>query len=189
MEPCRAKSALIWYYFKLYSLKIVFQPVFPVFRINWLRKSGNFSRFRTGLPRRLIWYIMCKKWKSGFSIRFFPFSGSTGSGNPEIFPDSERACQDGQFDILFAKSDFWAPRWSRPSWWGWRRRRGSGRGRDITIESGLAWGSFLCIIYVYIWSFLAARMVQTLPMGLAPPGYIWAEVRPSGRHQTTNTKP
>ena len=134
-----------------------------------------------------------------FRIRFFPFSGSTGSGNPEIFADSERACQDLQFeilhakseksgfsgfldlvfpvfrinrfrksgnscrfrtglprrlkfDILFAKSDFWGPRWSRPSWWGWRwhRRRGSGRGRDITIKSGLAFVSFLCIICLYM---------------------------------------
>ena len=33
--------------------------------------------------------------KVRFFIRFFPFSGSTGSGNPEILADSERACQDG----------------------------------------------------------------------------------------------
>ena len=41
-------------------------------------------------------------------IRFFRFSGfpgSTGSGNPEIFADFERACQDLQFEILHAKSE------------------------------------------------------------------------------------
>ena len=37
--------------------------------------------------------------------------------------------------------------------------------------------------------FLEAQMVQTLPMGLAAPGYIWAEVRPSGRYQEGKTKP
>ena len=37
--------------------------------------------------------------------------------------------------------------------------------------------------------FLGAQMVQILPMGLAPPGYIWAEVRPSGHHQDAKTKP
>ena len=37
--------------------------------------------------------------------------------------------------------------------------------------------------------FLGAKMLRTLPMGLAPPAYIWAEVRPSGRHQTAKTKP
>ena len=37
--------------------------------------------------------------------------------------------------------------------------------------------------------FLGAQMVQTLPMGLAPPAYIWAEVRASGRHQEAKTKP
>ena len=37
--------------------------------------------------------------------------------------------------------------------------------------------------------FLGTQMVQTLPMGLAPPVYIWAEVRPSGRHQEAKTKP
>ena len=37
-------------------------------------------------------------------LQFFRFSGSTGSGNLEILADSERACQDSQFDILFVKS-------------------------------------------------------------------------------------
>ena len=37
--------------------------------------------------------------------------------------------------------------------------------------------------------FLGAQMVQTLPMGLAPPAYIWAKVRTSGRHQEAKTKP
>ena len=36
---------------------------------------------------------------------------------------------------------------------------------------------------------LGSQMVQTLPMGLAAPVDIWAEVRPSGRHQTAKTKP
>ena len=40
-------------------------PVFPVFRINRIRKSGNSCRFRTGLPRRSIWYTICKKWFLG----------------------------------------------------------------------------------------------------------------------------
>ena len=35
--------------------------------------------------------------------------------------------------------------------------------------------------------FLGAQMVQTLPMGLAPPVYIWAKVRASGRHQEAKT--
>ena len=37
--------------------------------------------------------------------------------------------------------------------------------------------------------FLGAQMVQTLPMGLAAPADIWAEVRPCFRHQTAKTKP
>ena len=37
--------------------------------------------------------------------------------------------------------------------------------------------------------FLGAQMVQTLPMGLAPPAYIWVEVRPSDRHPVAKTKP
>ena len=45
-----------------------------------------------------------------FNLRYYmpksgPGSGSTGSGNPEIFADSERACKDLQFEILHAKSE------------------------------------------------------------------------------------
>ena len=37
--------------------------------------------------------------------------------------------------------------------------------------------------------FLGGQMLQNLPMGLAPPGDIWAKVRASGRHQEAQTKP
>ena len=43
-------------------------------------------------------YTFCKKRKISVIFR-------SGSGNPEIFADSERACQDGQFDILFVKRE------------------------------------------------------------------------------------
>ena len=45
-----------------------------------------------GLPRPSIWDTTCQKWKIWFS-------GSTGSGNPNILADSERACQDLLFEI------------------------------------------------------------------------------------------
>ena len=56
----------------------------------------KFLQIQNGLAKtvNLIYYLQKAK-KSGFSSVFFPFSGSTGSGNPEICPDSERACQDG----------------------------------------------------------------------------------------------
>ena len=49
------------------------------------------------------------------------------------------------------------------------------------------------IIFMYnmsIYGFLGEGMVAMDMFGLAPaPGDIWAEVRPSGRHQTAQTKP
>ena len=50
-----------------YYMPKVKNPVFPIFRINRIWKSGNICGFRTGLQRRLIWDTTCQKWKIRFS--------------------------------------------------------------------------------------------------------------------------